>query len=123
MTQTLGTPAVHVERMSRKDLKLLNVTLVVIGTIFDVMEYHLIPMKKTLKLPQAEREKMIHFCKICKEDSLPFQKLSDEEFITSIIKNIEYKEDLNLRTFTKYFCTSPCPPPPSGAKPTSNFAQ
>ena len=40
---------------------------------------------------------MIHFCKICKEDSLPFQKLSDEEFITSIIKNIEYKEDLNLR--------------------------
>ena len=57
--------------------------------------------EKILKLPQAEREKMIHFCKICKEDSLPFQKLSDEEFITSIIKNIEYKEDLNLRT---------CPP-------------
>ena len=57
--------------------------------------------EKILELPQAEREKMIHFCKICKEDSLPFQKLSDEEFITSIIKNIEYKEDLNLHT---------CPP-------------
>ena len=40
---------------------------------------------------------MIHCCKICKEESIPFQKISDEEFITSIIKNIEYKEDLNLR--------------------------
>ena len=47
MTQTLGIPAVHVERMSRKDLKLLNVTPVVFGAIFDVMEYHPIPMKKS----------------------------------------------------------------------------
>ena len=53
--------------------------------------------EKMLKLPQAELEKMTHFCKICKEDFIPFQKLSDEEFITSIIKNIDYKEDLNLR--------------------------
>ena len=57
--------------------------------------------EKLCKLPQAELEKMTHFCKICKEDFIPFQKLSDEEFITSIIKNIDYKEDLNLRT---------CPP-------------
>ena len=57
--------------------------------------------KKILELPQSERENMIHFCKTCKENCIPFQKLSDEEFLTSIIKNIEYKEDLNLRT---------CPP-------------
>ena len=57
--------------------------------------------EKMLKLPQAELEKMTHFCKICKEDFFPFQKISDEEFITSIIKNIDFKEDLNLRT---------CPP-------------
>ena len=52
---------------------------------------------KMLKIPQIEREKITHFCKICKEDCFPFQKLSDEEFLTSIIKNIEYNEDLTLR--------------------------
>ena len=31
------------------------------------------------------------------EECFPFQKISDEEFLTSIIKNIEYNEDLNLR--------------------------
>ena len=45
--------------------------------------------EKMLKLPQVVREKIIHFCKICKDDSFPFQKLSDEEFLTSIIKGIE----------------------------------
>ena len=50
-----------------------------------------------LKLPEAERKKIVHLCKICKEECLPFQKLSDEEFLTSIIRNIEYNEDLNLR--------------------------
>ena len=39
------------------------------------------------------------------EDTIPFHKLSDDEFITSIVKNIEYNEDLNLRTT-----------PPSGLK-------
>ena len=53
---------------------------------------------KMLKLPLSEREKITHFCKICKEDCFPFQKLSEEEFLTSIIKNIEYNEDLNLRS-------------------------
>ena len=52
---------------------------------------------KMLKLPLNEREKITHFCKICKADCFPFQKLSEEEFLTSIIKNIEYNEDLNLR--------------------------
>ena len=52
---------------------------------------------KMLKLPQTEREKIIHLCKICKEECFPFQKISDEEFLTSIIKDIEYNEDLNLR--------------------------
>ena len=57
--------------------------------------------EKMLKLPQVVQEKHIHFCKICKEECFPFQKLSDEEFLISVIKNIEYNEDLNLRT---------CPP-------------
>ena len=53
--------------------------------------------EKLKKLPQVERDKIIHYCKRCMEDALPFQKLSDDEFITSIIKNIVYQEDLNLR--------------------------
>ena len=54
------------------------------------------------KLPQAVKDKRIHFCKKCIENSIPFQKLSDDEFLISIVKNIDYNEDLNLRT---------CPPP------------
>ena len=52
---------------------------------------------KLKKLPQAQRDKIIHYCKQCLEDAVPFQKLSDDEFITSIIRNIVYQEDLNLR--------------------------
>ena len=52
---------------------------------------------KMLELPKTAIENYVHFCKVCKEDCLPFQKLSEEEFLTSIIKNIEYNEDLNLR--------------------------
>ena len=52
---------------------------------------------KMNKLPQAEKDKIIHYCKVCVESNLPFQKLSDNEFIVSIVKNIDYKEDLNLR--------------------------
>ena len=37
-----------------------------------------------------------YFCKQCKETCFPFQKLSDDEFLTSVIKNIDIKEDLNL---------------------------
>ena len=57
---------------------------------------------KFLKLPQAVKDKKIHICKKCTENSLPFQKLSDDEFIISVVKNMDYNEDLNLRT---------CPPP------------
>ena len=52
---------------------------------------------KLAKLPESEKKKIIHYCKFCLEDNLPFQKISDQEFITSIIKNINYNEDLNLR--------------------------
>ena len=38
-----------------------------------------------------------YYCKLCKESLFPFQKLSDDEYFTSIIKNIDVKEDLNLR--------------------------
>ena len=37
----------------------------------------------------------LHMCKICKEDTFAFQKLSDDKFFTSIVKNVN--EDLNLR--------------------------
>ena len=56
---------------------------------------------KMLKLPIAERDKITHFCLICKEECFPFQKISDEEFLTSVVKNVAYNEDLNLRV---------CPP-------------
>ena len=42
----------------------------------------------------------LHMCKICKEDTFAFQKLSDDEddeFFTSIVKNVNVNEDLNLR--------------------------
>ena len=45
---------------------------------------------------KKEPENSIHFCKICMEENLPFQKISDNEFLTSIVKNIEFNEDLNL---------------------------
>ena len=37
------------------------------------------------------------FCKICKEETFAFQKLSDDDFFTSIVKNIDLRDDLNLR--------------------------
>ena len=52
---------------------------------------------KMLKLPISVREKITHFCQLCKEECFPFHKISDEEFITSIVKNVAYNEDLNLR--------------------------
>ena len=57
---------------------------------------------KFQKLPQAVKDKKIHFCKKCTESSLPFQKLLDDEFTISVVKNMDYNEDLNLRN---------CPPP------------
>ena len=50
------------------------------------------------KLPKAVKDKKIHFCKKCTENSIPFQKLSDDEFLVSVVKNKDYNEDLNLRT-------------------------
>ena len=47
---------------------------------------------------QDDSTKTNHFCKTCFEDNVPFQKLSDNEFFISIIKNIEFNEDLNLTT-------------------------
>ena len=51
----------------------------------------------SLKKSDDDDEK--YFCKLCKESIFPFQKLSDDEYFTSIIKNIEVKEDLNLKLF------------------------
>ena len=40
-----------------------------------------------------------YYCKACKESIFPFHNLSDDEYFTSIIKNIDVNEDLNLRLF------------------------
>ena len=42
-----------------------------------------------------------HFCKLCKEDIFAFQKLTDDEFFTSIVKNIDIAEDINLHITPK----------------------
>ena len=52
---------------------------------------------KTYEALKKSDDSVKHFCKLCKEDIFAFQKLSDDEFFTSIVKNIEIKEDLNLR--------------------------
>ena len=51
-------------------------------------------MKKINDTPGLE---LSHICKICKEEIFPFQCLSEDEFLTSIIKNIDYNKDLNLK--------------------------
>ena len=52
---------------------------------------------KTYELLKKSDEEVHHFCKLCKENIFPFQKLCHDEFFTSIVKNIDVKEDLNLR--------------------------
>ena len=47
---------------------------------------------------QDESLQTKHYCKICMEENLPFQKLSDNEFFISIVKNVEFNEDLDLTT-------------------------
>ena len=52
---------------------------------------------KTYEALKKSDDTIKHFCKICKDDMFAFQKLTDDEFFTSIVKNIEINEDLNLR--------------------------
>ena len=52
---------------------------------------------KTYEALKKSDDSEKHFCKICNEDVFAFQKLSDDEFFTSIVRNIEINEDLNLR--------------------------
>ena len=52
---------------------------------------------KTYEALKKSSDYESYFCKICKEETFAFQKLSDDEFFTSIVKNIELKDDLNLR--------------------------
>ena len=52
---------------------------------------------KTYETLKKSDDCVKHFCKLCKEDIFAFQKLSDDEFFTSIVKNIEIKEDLDLQ--------------------------
>ena len=44
-----------------------------------------------------------YFCKICKEETIPFQKLSNQQFFTSVTKDIK---DINENSSLKIFPTS-----------------
>ena len=49
---------------------------------------------KMIKL--SDKDTLSHICKICREEIFSFQKLSENEFVTSIIKNIDYNEDVQI---------------------------
>ena len=51
---------------------------------------------KTYEALKKSSDYESYFCKICEEETFAFQKLSDDEFFTSIVKNIDLKDDLNL---------------------------
>ena len=52
---------------------------------------------KTYETLKESSDSDKYFCKLCKEETFAFQKLSDDEYFTSIVKNIDIKEDLNLK--------------------------
>ena len=39
-----------------------------------------------------------HYCKICREEIFAFQALTDDEYVTSIVKDVNISEDLNLKS-------------------------
>ena len=47
---------------------------------------------KTYEALKKSDDSVKHFCKLCKMDIFAFQKLSDDEFFTSVVKNVEIKE-------------------------------
>ena len=53
---------------------------------------------KTYESLKKSDQSQTHFCKICKEEIFAFQTLSDEQYITSIVKDININENLNLKT-------------------------
>ena len=53
---------------------------------------------KNYELMKKSQTTIHHLCKICKKENFPFQDLSDDQFKTSIVKNVEIREYLNLRT-------------------------
>ena len=52
---------------------------------------------KTYEALKKSSDYESYFCKICKEETFAFQKLSDDECFTSIVKHIDLRDDLNLR--------------------------
>jgi hypothetical protein len=61
-------------------------------------------MKKTKKQNDTPGFEFSHICKICKEEIFPFQTLSEDEFITSIIKNIDFFSRFSSRFSSLFFC-------------------
>ena len=53
---------------------------------------------KTYESLKNSDQSLTHFCKMCKEEIFAFQTLSDEQYITSIVKDININENLNLKT-------------------------
>ena len=55
---------------------------------------------KTYEALKKSNELEKYFCKICKENTFAFQKLSDDEFFTSIVKNI------NISAYLQHQCSN-----------------
>ena len=52
---------------------------------------------KTYEALKKSSELEKYYCKLCKENIFAFKKLTDDEFLISVVKNININEDLNLQ--------------------------
>ena len=52
---------------------------------------------KTYEILKKSKKTDLHYCKICKEDIFPFQSLADDQYLASVIHNIEINENLNFK--------------------------
>ena len=52
---------------------------------------------KTYETMKKSKKLDLHYCKICKEEIFVFQNLSDEQYLASIVENVEINENLNFK--------------------------
>ena len=51
---------------------------------------------KTYEMLKKANKTELHYCKICKEDIFPFQSLADDQYLASVIHNVEINENMNF---------------------------
>ena len=83
----------YVQKQCAKEWKQSSVIFVITG-ITSVVTLLII---KQESLKKSDQSATTHFCKICREEIFPFQALSNDEYVTSIVKNININENLNLK--------------------------